>query len=44
MRDTSEHGNPVVVFLVKDNMAHAELVMRSLGDHWVVNQVIHLTD
>ncbi len=34
----------MVVLLVEDNMAHAELVQRSLKDHQVANKVIHLTD
>ncbi len=34
----------MVGLLVEDNMAHAELVQRSLKDHQVANKVIHLTD
>lgn len=41
---TPTKGKPVVVLLVEDNMAHAELVIRSLEDHGVVNQIIHLQD
>lgn len=39
-----DQGQPIVVLLVEDNEAHAELVMRSLADHRVANKVIHLTD
>lgn len=44
MVELPKQGQPIVVLLVEDNAAHAELVMRSLADHRVANQVIHLTD
>ena len=38
------NGEPVCVMLVEDNADHAELVMRQLRDHRIVNRIIHLTD
>jgi CheY-like chemotaxis protein len=37
-------GEPVVVLLVEDNDDHAELVLRQMADHRIVNQVIRLAD
>ena len=37
-------GHPIVVLLVEDNLDHAELVMRALGDHRVLNTVCHVRD
>lgn len=34
----------ISVLLVEDNEDHAELVMRSLGEHHLVKQIFHLTD
>jgi len=42
--NTSLQGEPTVTLLVEDNRDHAELVMRSLAEHRVVNKVVHLTD
>ena len=35
---------PMVILLVEDNPAHAELVQRSLEDHRVTNKVYHVPD
>ncbi|MCL4871307.1 MAG: response regulator [Anaerolineae bacterium] len=35
------HKEPTLVMLVEDNQDHAELVMRTLTNHVVHNQVIH---
>ncbi len=37
-------GNPVVILLVEDDPAHAEIVRRNLEDFGVANRLIHLTD
>jgi CheY-like chemotaxis protein len=37
-------GEPVLVMLVEDNPDHAELVMRTLAEHRIVNQVRHFVD
>ena len=36
------NGEPLTLLLVEDNSAHAELVMRSLGEHRVANSVYHV--
>lgn len=38
------HGEPLVLLLVEDNADHAELVMRSLTEHGVANQLHHVPD
>lgn len=38
------NGSPVNVLLVEDNEDHAELVMRSLAEHGVANDVRHVID
>lgn len=43
-KEDDMNGEPVVVMLVEDNIDHAELVMRTLSDHRVANQISHLTD
>jgi CheY-like chemotaxis protein len=43
-RDTSLHGDAMVILFVEDNPDHAELVMRSFEDHRVANQIYHLSD
>jgi CheY-like chemotaxis protein len=40
----SINGNPLVILLVEDNQAHAELIVRSFEDHRVVNSIYHVTD
>jgi CheY-like chemotaxis protein len=37
-------GEPLVILLVEDNDAHAELVMRSLRDQRVANIIYHVID
>jgi CheY-like chemotaxis protein len=37
-------GEPIDILLVEDNEAHAELVMRGLKDHRILNQVHHVPD
>src|SRR5512139_2816639 len=37
-------GTALVILLIEDNVAHAELVSRSLGDHRVANRVSHVSD
>ena len=37
-------GEPVLVLLVEDNEAHAELVKRGLADHRVVSEIKHVSD
>lgn len=37
-------GEQVNILLVEDNDAHAELVMRGLGDHRISNRVTHVSD
>jgi CheY-like chemotaxis protein len=34
----------VLVMLIEDNLDHAELVMRTLSEHKVVNQIRHFTE
>jgi CheY-like chemotaxis protein len=38
------NGNPLVVLLVEDNPAHAELVIRSFEDHRVANHIYQVAD
>jgi CheY-like chemotaxis protein len=40
----SINGNPLVILLVEDNQAHAELIVRSFENHRVVNSIYHVTD
>ena len=37
-------GEPLVILLVEDNDAHAELVLRSMKDHRVANIIYHAND
>ena len=37
-------GEPVVILLVEDDPAHAEIVQRCLKDYLVGNRMIHLED
>jgi CheY-like chemotaxis protein len=37
-------GEPIVVLLVEDEPAHAEIVKRNLEDSLIVNQLIHVSD
>ena len=38
------NGEPVLVMLVEDNADHAELVMRTLAEHRVMNHIRHFLD
>ena len=38
------HGEPLTILLVEDNFDHAELIMRGLEDHRVINQIHHVAD
>lgn len=37
-------GEPLVILLVEDNPAHAEMVLRTLADHRIVNEIRHVSD
>ncbi len=37
-------GEPLVILLIEDNPDHAELVMRSFGEHKVANKIYHMSD
>ena len=37
-------GEPLLILLIEDNEDHAELMRRSLTEHHVANQIIHLAD
>jgi CheY-like chemotaxis protein len=37
-------GEPLIVLLVEDNPAHAEMVIRSFQDHRVANKIYHVLD
>jgi CheY-like chemotaxis protein len=37
-------GEPILVMLVEDNVDHAELVIRTLEEHWIANRVRHFLD
>jgi CheY-like chemotaxis protein len=38
------NGGPLVILLVEDNEAHAELVVRSMKDQRVANKIYHVID
>src|SRR5262249_10659470 len=38
------HGDPLIILLVEDNLPHAELVKRSLGEHEIANKIYHVSD
>lgn len=38
------NGRPIIILLVEDDPAHAEIVKRSLSDFRVANRLIHLED
>lgn len=42
--DSSETARPVTILFVEDNEDHAELVMRSLEEHRVTNNIRHVSD
>ena len=37
-------AKPLSILLVEDNLAHAELVLRTLENHRVANKIYHVTD
>jgi DNA-binding response OmpR family regulator len=37
-------GHPIVILLVEDDLAHAEIVRRNLRDFRVANRIIHVED
>ncbi len=37
-------GNPIIILLVEDDPAHAEIVRRNLADFRVANRIIHVED
>jgi CheY-like chemotaxis protein len=37
-------GNPIVILLVEDDMAHAEIVRRNLEEFRVANRIVRVTD
>lgn len=43
-KQTSLHGQPVVILLIEDNMAHAELITRNFEAHRVANRLYHVAD
>ncbi len=44
MNNNKINGEPVVILLVEDNEAHAELVIRNFKEHRVVNKVYCVSD
>jgi CheY-like chemotaxis protein len=44
MTENKMNGEPVIVLLVEDNVAHAELVIRSFEDHRIANKIYHVSD
>jgi CheY-like chemotaxis protein len=39
-----DKGHPIIILLVEDDLAHAEIVRRNLKDFRVANRIIHVTD
>ena len=44
MRTKMSGGEPLKILLVEDNMAHAEMVIRSFEDNRIANDITHLED
>ena len=36
--------NPLTILLVEDNLAHAELVMRSFENHQIANKIYYVSN
>ncbi len=43
-RDNPAGGRSLLIMLVEDDQDHAELIIRSLGEHYITNRVRHFTD
>ena len=37
-------GETVVILLIEDNPAHAELIRRNFENHRIANRLVHVTD
>ncbi|MCX6568096.1 MAG: response regulator [Candidatus Aminicenantes bacterium] len=37
-------GHPIIILLVEDDLAHAEIVRRNLKDFRVANEIVHIED
>jgi CheY-like chemotaxis protein len=44
MESKQTNGEPLVILLVEDDPDHAEMIVRSLRDHRVANEIRHLPD
>ena len=44
MNKQNLRGEPVVILLIEDNEAHAEMVIRSFEDNGVANNIYHVAD
>ncbi|MBN1370349.1 MAG: response regulator [Anaerolineaceae bacterium] len=38
------NGEPVLVLLIEDNPDHAELIIRTMSEHRIVNHINHVSD
>ena len=38
------NGEPVLVLLIEDNPDHAELIIRTMSEHRITNQINHVSD
>ena len=41
---TPTHSEALVILLIEDNLAHAELIRRNFETHRIANRLIHVTD
>jgi CheY-like chemotaxis protein len=44
MNNTEPNGEPLIILLVEDNPAHAELVRRNLQGHPLLNKIFHVAN